>query len=348
MISAYVGLPGAGKSYSVVANVIVPALKQGRRVVTNVPLNRDKVRELVKGGEIVELDIEAIATQPERVEEYCTPGSVVIIDEVWRLWPAGVKSHQVPEPFRSLLAEHRHRVDSQGRSMQIVMVTQDLQQISAWARSLIETTYVHTQLGHVGANRKYRVASYHGPVDTIGAPESRRIREMYGTYRKAVYELYQSHTMREGGGSGADESPIDKRNNVWRRPMIWAGLAFVVVAPVWAISTLSELVAGEPPAALAQASEASSSEPAVAAARPVREREPPSVAAAAAVQPRRAVPAYRVAGVVRAVDREREGFAAIEREGRQVVIPLSSCWFAGDGLTRCTFDGYTVTDFGVE
>lgn len=346
MISAYVGLPGAGKSYAVVANVIVPALKEGRRVVTNIPLVRDEVRKLTPRGEIVELPIEAVATQPETIDDYCANGCVLVLDEAWRLWPAGVKSHQVPEPFRSLLAEHRHRVDKDGRSMQIVIVTQDLQQISAWARSLIEITFVHTQLGHVGANKKYRVASYRGAVDTIGAPQSREIRAMFGTYRASVFKLYVSHTMRDGIGKNVDEKAIDQRANVWRRPVLWAGIAFCVVAPVWAIGTLYDLVAGEAPAVAVPASEASrdatAAQPELPPPRvePDRPREPPTVFTA----PRRAVPNYRVAGVVRHAEREREGFAMIEAGGRYVTVPLSECWFAGDGLTRCDFDGWTVTE----
>lgn len=352
MISAYVGLPGAGKTYSVVKNTILPALQQGRRVVTNVPLNRDAVRKLTPKGEIVELPIEQVATQPETIDDYCTAGSVVVLDEAWRLWPAGVKSHQVPESFRSLLAEHRHRVDSQGRAMSIVIVTQDLQQISAWARSLIETTFVHTQLSHVGANRKYRVASYRGGVDTIGAPQSRMIRESYGTYRKNVYELYQSHTMRESAGSGADESPVDKRANVWRRPAVWVGLLFVVAAPAWGITTLVSLFSLDvQPDGIA--SVASHAEPVVApqapgrAARELREDPERSAAASAALAARR-VPDYRVAGVVRHARLEREGYAMIQAGDRFVSVPISSCWFAGDGLTRCAFDGFTVSELGAE
>ena len=35
-ISAYVGVPGSGKSYEVVKSVILPAIATGRRVVSNV------------------------------------------------------------------------------------------------------------------------------------------------------------------------------------------------------------------------------------------------------------------------------------------------------------------------
>ncbi|MEI7352942.1 zonular occludens toxin domain-containing protein, partial [Pectobacterium parmentieri] len=45
-ISAYVGVPGSGKSFEVVRSVIIPAVAQGRRVVSNVyGLNPEKIYE---------------------------------------------------------------------------------------------------------------------------------------------------------------------------------------------------------------------------------------------------------------------------------------------------------------
>ncbi|HGW7889845.1 TPA: zonular occludens toxin domain-containing protein, partial [Escherichia coli] len=42
-ISAYVGVPGSGKSFEVVRSVIIPAVAQGRRVVSNIyGLNAEK------------------------------------------------------------------------------------------------------------------------------------------------------------------------------------------------------------------------------------------------------------------------------------------------------------------
>lgn len=43
-ISAYVGVPGSGKSYEVVSNVIIPAFMKGRRIVTNLyGISQDKI-----------------------------------------------------------------------------------------------------------------------------------------------------------------------------------------------------------------------------------------------------------------------------------------------------------------
>lgn len=337
-INAYVGLPGAGKTYGVVANVILPALRDGRRVVTNVPLHEEEVRKVVATGELVKLDLERIATEPESIDSYCTAGAVVVLDEVWRLWPAGMKSHQVPESFRSLLAEHRHRVDASGRAMQIVLLAQDLAQISAWARVLIETTFVHTQLSHIGANRKYRVASYRGAVDTMGANKNLLIRDMFGTYKREVYDLYQSHTMRETAGAGADELSIDRRATVWKRPIVWVGLAFVALAPIFAIAKLLDLVSPDEPA-LSVASEASPESPAKLPAAVV-----PTMGSRFS---RRPVETWRVGGWVRSVERERYGFAAIVGGRVPIIVPWSECFQPGDGLTHCAFQGLDVTELGV-
>lgn len=349
-INAYVGLPGAGKSYAVVANVILPALRQGRRVVTNVPLKRDEVRKITPKGEIVDFPMEAVATNPESIDDYCTAGSVVVLDEVWRLWPAGQKSHQVPVPFRSLLAEHRHKKDAKGNTMVVVLVTQDVSQISAWARVLIDKTFVHAKLDVLGADKKYKVSSYRGAPPTVGAPANGLIREMYGTYRKEIYACYTSHTMAETATGDLNEKPIDQRANFWRRPSVWMGCAFLVVAPIWAFSALSELVApAKAPAS--HASEASTRSQAVAIpARSVPELAPVGLAAPGIEPPARArrVPDYRVAGVVRDPVDPKKGFAAIKQGSRFVSIPLSECWSPGDGMIRCAFDGFTVTELGAE
>ena len=44
-ISAYTGLPGHGKSYGVVDNVIRPALEKKREIFTNIPMNSDECLE---------------------------------------------------------------------------------------------------------------------------------------------------------------------------------------------------------------------------------------------------------------------------------------------------------------
>lgn len=230
-IYAYVGLPGSGKSYNVVENQILPALKEGRKVVTNIPLYEDRIREVITTGEIVEFPTQRVAQQPELIDEYATPGCVLVLDEVWRLFPAGQKVNHVPEPFKRLLAEHRHMVDAQGRSMQIVLVTQDLQQIGAFARQLVEQTFLHKKLSALGMSGSFSCTIYRGPVTGQNPPQNLEIRTVHGRYSERIWRYYKSHTMSQAAGSGANEASVDTRGVVWKRP-IFIFLAVLIIGTV--------------------------------------------------------------------------------------------------------------------
>jgi zona occludens toxin len=218
MISAYTGLPGSGKSYNVVEHVILPALREGRTVVSNLPMHEDRLAEAIPDADFRSVTLERIRDTPSLIDELCPPGAVCVFDELWRLWPAGEKVNRIPEEFKSFLAEHRHRVDKEGRSMQIVLVTQDLAQVAAFARQLVEQTLIHTKLGHLGAKGSFKVNICHGAVTGLVAPESRGLTTRLGKYKPEVFRFYRSHTMSESGKEGADESAIDQRGNIWKRP----------------------------------------------------------------------------------------------------------------------------------
>jgi len=237
-ILAYVGLPGSGKSYNVVAHQVIPALQDGRTVVTNIPLNMPAVLEMFPDADVRDFPVQLIAEQPELIEEKAPPGCVLIIDELWRLFPAGQTVRHVPEQFKSLLAEHRHRVDAKGRSMQIVFVTQDLAQIGAFARQLVEQTFLHTKLGALGMSGSFRVRIFHGVVTGSNPGKGSEIRMVLGKYRPEIYRLYKSHTMSQSGESGADEAAMDKRANIWRRPGIWVAAVICLIGGVWAVVAL--------------------------------------------------------------------------------------------------------------
>lgn len=247
-IYAYVGMPGSGKSYDVVANQIMPAVRAGRMVVTNVALKLEAIRAMCPDMDIREFPTALVASDPARLDEFVQPGCVLVLDEVWRIWPSGQKAHQVPEPFKRLLAEHRHMVDEEGNSMQIVLVTQDLAQIGAFARQLVEQTFYHTKLTAVGASGSYRIDVYHGPRTGPSPPKDARINSQLGRYSAEIFQLYDSHTMRKGkAGSGANESSMDKRGNIWRRPALIVGAIVCVAGAAWAVPTLGSMFGDDPP-----------------------------------------------------------------------------------------------------
>lgn len=233
-IVAYTGLPGSGKSYTVVEQQILPALKAGRLVVTNLPVRRDLLcQDLGVDTQMLrEFPAEAVAAQPEMIFEVAPNGCVLVLDEVWRLFPAGLKSNKVPEAFRTVFAEHRHRVDAAGQAMQIVLVTQDLAQIAAFARQLVETTFRTTKLTAIGQRGRFRTDVYASAVSGPNPNPSSALRQLFGRYKPEVWRYYVSHTQSDSGEDGANEAPVDRRANVLLRPVMIAA-PFVVVGLVW-------------------------------------------------------------------------------------------------------------------
>ena len=211
-ITAYSGLPGSGKSYGVMENIIIPAVKAKRNIYTNIPVNNQKLEEQF-GSTVNVFTFDDIKDNPQFFQEGVEPGSVVVIDECWRLWPSGMKATQALESHKSFLAEHRHMVGEDGKSTEIILVTQDLSQIASFARVLVETTYRAEKLSRVGQNKKFRIDVYHGPITGAHPPKNKRDSQMFGKYKPAIYELYSSHTMSKTGLAG-DESKTDKRSNI--------------------------------------------------------------------------------------------------------------------------------------
>lgn len=219
-VLAYTGLPGSGKTYSVVEHQILPALRAHRVVVTNVPLKWDLVRADFPGCDLRQVDVNTWLGEPHRIMEDVPAGSVCVLDEVWRLWPSGARADKIPEEFRSFLAEHRHRVNASGDSSQIVLVTQDLKQIAAFARQQVEQTFRTVKLTMVGMSKRFRVDVYQGPAEGPNPPVSQRLRQIPGRYDKRVFGYYVSHTQSEAGQDGAQEAAVDGRGNVLKRPLL--------------------------------------------------------------------------------------------------------------------------------
>ena len=232
-ITAYTGLPGSGKSYGVVENVILPALKDGRRIFTNIPLNT-QLLEKNYAGLVTQFKASDILENPEWFQEIFQAGATLVIDECWRVWSAGLKANNMSEKHKSFLAEHRHMVGLDGLSTEIVFVTQDLSQIASYPRSLVETTYRAVKLNAIGASKKFRIDVYQGSVTGQRPPDSQRLRQMFASYKPEIYKWYTSQTMSEATGHG-DESTSDKRNNILNTPFFKYGLPALAVLVIFVV-----------------------------------------------------------------------------------------------------------------
>lgn len=238
-ISAYTGLPGHGKSYGVVSNIILPALRQKRIVYTNIPLN-DELCLNDFGMCVIPFHTDDIVKNPNWFRDVFQAGSIIVIDEVWRLWPSGLKLTQARECDKEFLAEHRHMVGENGLATEIVLVTQDLSQVASFARTLVENTFRVTKLSSLGLSKGYRVDVYFGVVTGAKPNPKNREREIFGKFSKDVYKYYKSHTKSQTGEAG-DETRTDKRFNIFGRYSIKFGFMFVAAVLIFIYAGVDNL-----------------------------------------------------------------------------------------------------------
>lgn len=338
-ISLYTGRPGSGKTYGVVANIIIPGLEQGRRVVTNVPLKESVIYEAFPDAEIEFVSLKDV---PFSYFDFDSnpglAGSLVVLDEIWRRWPNGKRQDQIPEIEREFFAEHRHAVGADGNSTEIVLVCQSLQQISPFIKELIDTTFISSKLDKVGRKGSYRIDVYSGPQVTTRPDRNMLVTQNYGNYSKDVWRFYTSHTKSSVLRAGKEDR-VDGRMNVLTGGMMKVGLPFVLVVGFLGVYFLLDFLTPDREVANVESSPI-----------PTPSRNLPTLAKVQA-QPRRVsdqLPIsqdWRLAGII--WDENHRGFAIIiNTESRTRIIPILGFCSTVPGVNHewfCKVDGERVT-----
>jgi zona occludens toxin len=225
-IVAYTGLPGSGKSYGVVESVILPSLKAGRTIVTNIPLKIGTLGDDYPDGKIIPFasDCENAFFTSDNI----VPGAVYVIDEAWRWFPSGLRANQVPNEEKQFFTEHRHFVGEGGMTCEIVIVTQNLNQIAMYVKALIEETYISRKLTALGQSKKFRIDVYAGVAEGV-KPAGEVVRQLFGTYKKDVFKYYSSHTHNKTEYTTGEEKKVTDRTNIFKS---WKFRFIVLFAPL--------------------------------------------------------------------------------------------------------------------
>ena len=233
-INAFGGGPGTGKTYGVMEHVILPAVSQGRFVLTNIEgLNEqaiyDYVIEHFYKGEIIcvghirrcdrnaphdedffpgedMLDKPVLVPAPEfgRV----TGGDLVVIDEATRYWSTGEK---VKTGHAYFFREHRHFANEMGHTCDLVVIDPDIGMLVRALKGKIEMTSLTHKSKELGLNR-YTVNLYRRafvnrkPISTQGPYK----------FKPEIYALYKSYSHEK-----AKEQAIDKRQNILSNKAVW-------------------------------------------------------------------------------------------------------------------------------
>lgn len=237
-IKAYVGIMGSGKTFEVASVVILGALRDGRRVVSNIAgLNETAYREILESegvdpdkiGQIVMVKHDQITEQnffrtdrdqEEGIDSFILPGDLVAIDEIWRFWDGFAKPS---ERFMNFVRMHRQFVHPEtGLTCELVLITQDVMDIGRKVRAVIEQTYRMEKATAVGSSKRYRVDIFQG-----GKTRGKPLRQLFKSYESKYFDLYQSHSQKQEGSVDAKEKSVDSRGNIIK------GALFKIVLPLF-------------------------------------------------------------------------------------------------------------------
>lgn len=340
-IHNYCGLPGSGKSYSVVDQVVLPALRSGRRLVTNLPLNMPLVYSEFPSAEIELFDLPSVENSFFDLDANShRRGSIWIIDECWKRWPQGTRVDAIPACVGAFFAEHRHFVGEDGFSTEIVLVCQSINQISAFIRELVDTTYMSRKLDKLGAEDRFRVDIYAGPQALTRPDREQMTRQVFGKYDPQVYRFYKSHTRNDTSFGAGNEKNVGRSTSIFRSPIFVIGGPAALLALYVSYSGLAFFFRDRTPNVEA---------PVI----PVRGQ----VLSAGVSAPRPGVSSHRIAApplstrwrLVGVVWRSpRDGLAVVRNaeSGVERVIPLQGHCSTVRGLSggwQCVVDGELVT-----
>jgi len=224
MIFGFVGTPGSGKSYDAVRKVL-DNLKAGRVVYTNIEgLDSDRCREFIKiytGLDDCQLHRQLIHKTDQEMQyfwDFVQPQSLIVIDEVHRLFSNRNWQSQSNQIFADWASTHRHN------GFDLVLVTQDIEKVEKHVRSLIEWTYFYRKVNFFGSlvSNRYLRYAYSGD-DHHGQPLSKET----PSYNPKVFRCYKSYA-----ASDIKETGIIKGVNVLRHPVFYA-IPLVLLGVIW-------------------------------------------------------------------------------------------------------------------
>lgn len=221
MINLLLGAPGGGKSYEAVVFHVLTALRQGRKVITNLPIFVDQIAVIEpRAHELIEHRTKhrsgqgwPFSTADEFGDAWRHPdsggGALYIIDEAHKVLPRAETPRAVVEWF----GEHRHEL------CDVLLVTQSYGKLDPDIRDMVQTVYrVRKKVAWGQPDRYIRKVQdgVRGEVMDI----SERV------YERKYFKLYRSHTKSNGAGEEFGATDVSPRYKKFLR----AGVAVCVLA----------------------------------------------------------------------------------------------------------------------
>lgn len=219
-VNILLGVPGSGKSYEAVAFHIIPAIEDGRKVVTNLPLNVQHFKD-VYGQDKADL-IRLITPTAQNsipfksLEDYQDDwknekgqACLFVIDECHRPLPLGSTDKKIEDWF----AEHRHK------GHDVLLITQSYGKISKPIRDIIHIVYRVRKNVALGSSSSYVRKVQDG---LRGEVVNTAIRK----YDPKYFPFYKSHTQ---SNKSIEEAFAKDIVPIWRN---WTFIGAAILLPI--------------------------------------------------------------------------------------------------------------------
>lgn len=225
----YHGFPGHGKTYEAVRIEILGAIKDGRRVLTNIDsldfgalselsgVSQDEIKELIT---VVDSDELLKGSLPELVKETeeGERGEVIVIDEAQNIWP---KDERLPIAVRKFFTKHRHY------GVDIVLLTQVPATVHKQITSITEVFVWFKKMRGMSEGHYYKEVWLGGCTKRTGDCNRTFVRK----FDPAIFGCYKSVVC---GIAGLEGSSV-KLRSFYKRPSIILAVLFLFVAFPYAI-----------------------------------------------------------------------------------------------------------------
>lgn len=192
MIAIVSGLPGSGKTLNAIKQYILPALKRGRSVYTNIDgLNKLAISINL---DMSLVDIEANLRCQESTGETWAPttakikalpaGCLIVIDEAQIYWNNRAYSSSENMELLPHLQKHRHY------GQDIIFLTQNIDQLDVGIRRLTQAHYRLAKLVNAGLDKTVKVKVF---PDAMGSEQFAPMSTIVWRIDKTIYPLYRSY-----------------------------------------------------------------------------------------------------------------------------------------------------------
>lgn len=158
---------------------------------------------------------------PESGPSVVQPGDLVVIDEAWRYWS---DQQQLSPEHMNFFRMHRHYVDEDGVSCDLLVLIQDFGSLNRFLRGVCELVLVFYKMKSLGLMSRYRVEVYEGKPRRATLVST----SPWQKYDKTIFPLYKSYD-----GAGGNEKVTDDRQNLFRNRWFVGIMIFAIAAVIW-------------------------------------------------------------------------------------------------------------------